>query len=157
MPIFEQIARRWQARTPVGYHAFYSARSRPPLTRGLFLAAVAHCVCGDDARNKAAALLRVTGASYGSQVWSPLFTQVRQNSMRLVVAIIFSRARLLMVVSLLELFPVVPPFTFLRGSFVIEKSFAPPPSQRAGLSRALQALLIEVNHTVTPTQQTQMR
>ena len=46
---------------------------------------------------------------------SPLFTQVRQNSMRLVVAIIFSRARLLMVISLLELYTVVPPFTFLRG------------------------------------------
>ena len=71
---------------------------------------------GDDARNKAAALLRGTNpSSYGSQLWSPLFTQVRQNSMRLVVAIIFSRARLLMVISLLELFPVVPPFTFLRG------------------------------------------
>ena len=38
-----------------------------------------------------------------------LFTQVRQNSMRLVVAIIFL-ARLLMVISLLELLPVVPPF-----------------------------------------------
>ena len=56
-----------------------------------------------------------TITTYGSQLWSPLFTQVRQNSMRLVVAIIFSRARLLMVVSLLELYTVVPPFTFLRG------------------------------------------
>ena len=74
---------------------------------------------GDDARNNAATLLRVTGASFVSQVWSPLFTQVRQNSMRLVVAIIFSRARLLMVVSLLELYTVVPPFTFLRGLAVI--------------------------------------
>ena len=53
--------------------------------------------------------------SFVTQVWSPLFTQVRQNSMRLVVAIIFSRARLLMVISLLELYTVVPPFTFLRG------------------------------------------
>ena len=64
-------------------------------------------------------------SSYGSQVWSPLFTQVRQNSMRLVVAIIFSRARLLMVVSLLELLPVVPPFT----SFCEDKhecSLVPP-------------------------------